>query len=110
MPPTTLLRIAALWLACSNAAFAAPPTTAPTAAGLGARIFADPSLSASGAMSCASCHTPSYAHAAPPDTAVVPPGGAEGKTPGFRAAPSLRYLNVGLPFSFDEEGTPSGGF
>jgi len=82
----------------------------PTAATIGARAFADPSLSASGRLSCASCHSPAHAHAAPPGSGVVPPGGAAGDTPGFRAAPSLRYLNVGLPFAFDAEGTPRGGF
>ena len=90
------------------AAKAAP--SAPTPASLGAKIFSDPSLSASGQLSCASCHSPAHAHAAPPNTGVVPAGGATLSTPGFRTAPSLRYLNFGIAFFFDDEGTPTGGF
>lgn len=99
-------------------AMAAQPVTAsaaaspakPTAASLGAKAFSDPSLSASGALSCASCHSPAHAHAAPPGTGVVPAGGIDGTVAGFRATPSLRYLNFNIPFFFDEEGTPTGGF
>src|SRR5689334_19677252 len=101
MPPSSLLRAFALQLACALSANAATSTAAPTPAALGAKIFSDPSLSASGAMSCATCHAPAQAHASPPSTGVVPPGGAHGDVSGFRAAPSLRYLNVGLPFAFD---------
>ena len=42
---------------------------------IGAHIFFDASLSASGQMSCATCHDPSHAHAAP-TPAAVPLGGA----------------------------------
>ena len=95
-------------VAFSGAALAAP-APAPTPASLGARLFRDASLSASGAMSCATCHDPARAHAQANDFAVQQ-GGANLDVPGFRAAPSLRYLNIGMPFSFRNDGTPSGGF
>ncbi len=58
---------------------------------LGQRIFHDPSLSASGKMSCASCHSPEHAYG-PPDGEPVRHGGADGSLQGNRAVPSLRYL------------------
>jgi len=76
---------------------------------LGRKIFHDASLSASGRMSCATCHDPAHAHA-PANELAVQPGGAALDVPGFRAVPSLRYLNVDLPFVFDKDGTPIGGF
>ncbi len=82
--------------------------SAPTPASLGRAIFADPGLSASGAMSCASCHSPAHAHASPSE-GLVPPGGPGLDVPGFRTAPSLRYLDMTMPFGFDKEGTPVGG-
>ncbi len=59
---------------------------------LGRRLFFDPSLSASGALSCASCHDPNNAYAAPASTPVVMNGGPKLDQPGARAVPSLRYL------------------
>ena len=41
---------------------------------LGKKIFFDPSLSASGRISCASCHSPSHAYA-PPNGLAVQLGG-----------------------------------
>ena len=76
---------------------------------LGEKIFHDPSLSASGAMACATCHDPAHAHAQSNGLAVQP-GGPSLDVPGFRAVPSLRYLSFAPPFAFDAEGTPSGGF
>ena len=76
---------------------------------LGEKIFHDPSLSASGAMACATCHDPAHAHAQSNGLAVQP-GGPNLDVPGFRAVPSLRYLSFAPPFAFDAEGTPSGGF
>src|SRR5215468_452954 len=81
-------------LACALVALAAAQPgavtspSAPTAASLGAKIFRDVSLSASGAMSCATCHNPANAHAQSNDLAVQP-GGASLDVPGFRAVPSL---------------------
>jgi len=79
------------------------------AAALGEKIFHDPSLSASGKMSCATCHNPDDAHAQSNDLAVQS-GGANLDVPGFRATPSLRYLNLTPSFFFDTDGTPTGGF
>lgn len=79
-----------------------------TAATLGEKIFKDVSLSASGNLSCASCHDPANAHAQTNDLAVQL-GGQLGDASGLRAVPSLRYLSFNPAFSFDEEGTPAGG-
>jgi cytochrome c peroxidase len=58
---------------------------------LGKRIFFDKSLSASGQQSCASCHDPAHAYAAPNDLSVQP-GGAHLTLQGYRPPPSLMYL------------------
>jgi cytochrome c peroxidase len=84
-------------------------TSTPTPAILGAKIFRDTSLSASGQMSCATCHNPANAHAQTNDDSVQL-GGAALDVPGFRAVPSLRYLNFNIPFFFAADGTPTGGF
>jgi len=89
----------------ASPASAAPPTPVT----LGKKMFHDPSLSASGAMSCATCHDPANAHA-PSNGLAVQRGGAKLDAAGFRAVPSLRYLDTTPAFSFDDEGTPNGGF
>jgi cytochrome c peroxidase len=76
---------------------------------LGEKIFKDMSLSASGKMSCATCHDPDHAHAQSNDLSVQL-GGANLDVPGFRAVPSLRYLNLTPAFFFAKDGTPTGGF
>src|SRR5262245_31467430 len=78
-------------------------------AALGKRIFHDPSLSASGQMSCATCHDDAHGFAQP-SASGVSDGGAQMNEPGVRNAPSLTYLNANPPFYFDDEGTPTGGF
>jgi cytochrome c peroxidase len=60
------------------------------AAALGKRLFFDPALSASGRMSCATCHDPAHAYA-PPNGLAVQLGGADLKQAGTRAVPSLMY-------------------
>lgn len=73
----------------------------PTLTALGRAIFFDAGLSPSGALSCASCHDPKHAYG-PPAADVL--------RRGFRAAPSLRYLNSVPPFTehhFDDEGDDS---
>jgi cytochrome c peroxidase len=91
-----------------------PAATAPTAlsaqAALGEKIFHDASLSASGKMSCATCHDPDHALAGSATSTAVPLGGAGLDIAGFRNAPSLKYLSSNPSFFFDEEGTPTGGF
>ena len=88
---------------------APPPATASlsAAAALGEKIFDDPSLSASGRVACATCHAGDHAFA---DGLVVPMGGSGVDVPGFRNAPSLKYLTQNSAFFFDDEGTPTGGF
>jgi cytochrome c peroxidase len=83
---------------------AAPAASAPPAAGpaapparalslvaeAGKRLFFDKTLSASGAMSCATCHDPAHAYG-PPNARAVQLGGPQGLSPGVRAVPSIRY-------------------
>ena len=80
------------------------------AAALGEKVFFDSSLSASGKMSCGTCHMPASAHSTGDPDLVVPSGGVALDTPGFRNSPSLRYLQRNPTFFFDGEGTPTGGF
>ncbi|GAB3461879.1 cytochrome c peroxidase [Massilia terrae] len=78
-------------------------------AALGEKIFNDVSLSASGKQSCASCHNPDNAHG-PSDGLAIPLGGPDGIVAGFRASPSLRYMQQTPAFHFEADGTPVGGF
>lgn len=91
-----------------GAATATASTLTPAAA-LGEKIFNDVSLSASGQLSCGTCHDAARAHAGN-DGLAVPFGGPSMTTPGFRNAPSLNYLSFTPTFFFDSEGTPTGGF
>jgi mono/diheme cytochrome c family protein len=68
-------------------------------AALGEKIFDDPSLSASGRVACASCHERDHAFAG---DAVVPTGGVGVDVPGFRNAPSLKYLAQNPAFFFGD--------
>jgi len=72
----------------------APPKRQPgglsPAAEVGRLLFFDKSLSATGAMSCATCHAPDHAYG-PPNDLAVQLGGPDGRTEGPRAVPSLRY-------------------
>lgn len=65
---------------------------------LGKLMFFDPSLSASGRQACATCHAPGHAYA-PPNRLSVQLGGKDLRTPGMRAAPSLRYVQNVPPFT-----------
>lgn len=58
---------------------------------LGKAIFYDPSLSGSGQLSCASCHSPAHAYG-PPTSLPVAFGGPSLTSQGARAVPSLEYL------------------
>lgn len=68
-------------------------------ANLGALLFKDKTLSASGQQSCATCHSPEH-HYGPPNDLSVQLGGPDMKHPGVRAVPSLMYLQT-VP-NFDE--------
>jgi cytochrome c peroxidase len=94
----------------------ASPAPAPTvtasfsaSAALGEKIYNDVSLSASGRQSCATCHSPDNAHG-PTNDFAVQLGGPNGDVPGFRASPSLRYMQQTPAFHFEADGTPVGGF
>ena len=65
---------------------------------LGQRIFNDPSLSASGRQSCASCHSPERAFG-PPNDRDVQVGGPAMTLEGVRPPPSLAYLYRQEPFT-----------
>jgi cytochrome c peroxidase len=77
---------------------------------VGRKIFFDSSLSGSGKLACASCHSPAYAYG-PPNKLSVQPGGQRLDQMGSRAAPSLRYLEHLPPFieHFFDEDNPAGG-
>src|SRR5262249_45985221 len=87
----------------------APTTAMSSAAQLGEKIFRDPSLSASRAQACASCHDPANVHA-PSNALAAQLGGPNLNLQGVRQAPSIRYLRFNTAFFFDSEGTPTGGF
>jgi cytochrome c peroxidase len=76
---------------------------------LGRALFFEPLLSASGRTACATCHDPQHAYG-PPNGLSVQLAGRDGRTPGLRAAPSLRYLNTLPAFTehhFDNDGNDS---
>lgn len=82
---------------------------------LGQAIFRDESLSASGRMSCATCHDPSIGHASPfPESVAFGgvnfPDDRSDSASGMRLPPAIRYLKFNGPFKFETDGTPMGGF
>ena len=88
---------------------------------LGRKIFFDTSLSASGRMSCATCHSPAHAYG-PPNGLAVQLGGPGLDRQGARSVPSLRYVLNRTPVWHKEfianpaerilegEEPPTGGF
>jgi cytochrome c peroxidase len=112
---TCVLAVAALQLAACGGGGTASSANAPgpvelsAAAALGEKIFHDPSLSASGRQSCASCHDAAFAHS-PPNGLAAQFGGADLSLQGSRKAPGIRYLAANKPFFFAADGTPTGGF
>jgi len=71
---------------------------------LGKDIFFDTTLSSSGKVACASCHSPDYAYG-PPNDASVMLGGPNLTSPGMRAVPSLTYLERQPEFSIGPDDT-----
>ncbi|HRL36217.1 MAG: c-type cytochrome [Ottowia sp.] len=94
--------------ACGGGEDEAAPHLSAEAA-LGEKMFHDPSLSASGRQSCASCHDARFAHGAP-NALAAQLGGPDLARQGSRLAPSIRYLSSNTAFHFDAEDTPTGGF
>ena len=68
------------------------------AATVGKEIFFDTSISASGKMSCATCHDPKHAYG-PPNALAVQFGGPTAADAGTRAVPSLRYQEYTPPYA-----------
>jgi cytochrome c peroxidase len=87
-----------------------PPVVGLSAvAQVGRAIFFDSALSASGHVSCASCHDPAHAYGPPtaqlqPRAATPPHGGA------VRSVPSLRYLDRVPHFSIGPEASDADAF
>jgi cytochrome c peroxidase len=80
-----------------------------TASLLGARIFADTSLSASGRQSCQTCHDFGSGTSAP-NALSVQPGGVNLELSGVRNTPSITYMRSEFAFHIDPVDGPSGGF
>lgn len=83
-------------------------STPPTLASVGDLLFHDQTLSASGRLACASCHSPQQGNADPAGT-LLPLGGPNLDQQGFRSSPSLSYLNSNTAFSLNF-GSAQGGF
>lgn len=107
------LCLAAL-LACVSASASASATDMTPVAALGRKIFFDPALSASGKLSCGTCHDPKRAYGPAPGKAIAY-GGPDMAQAGTRAVPSLRYLRSSPQFALDHrfidgDIAPIGGF
>ena len=122
--PAAFVALAALSARSQSAAARTAPASAPrsfyetpyerkpdfkTLVALGRSLFSDRALSASGRVSCASCHDPAHAYG-PPNRLPVQLGGAAMNLPGVRAVPSLTY-HQGIPnfqeHFFDNDGNDS---
>lgn len=89
-------------------AFAEKPSAAALTA-LGRALFFDPALSASGKIACVTCHDPKHDFG-PPNDLAVQSGGADGRSFGVRAVPSLKYTQTVPPFTehfVDDDGDDS---
>jgi cytochrome c peroxidase len=65
---------------------------------LGKQMFFDTSLSGSGKLACASCHSPEHGFS-PANSLSVQLGGNDMRRSGYRAAPTLKYLQSVPAFS-----------
>ena len=86
-----------------------PMPSAAALTALGRQLFADPALSASGKIACATCHDPKHDFG-PANTRAVQRGGADGSGVGVRAVPSLKYTQNTPPFTehfIDDDGDDS---
>jgi cytochrome c peroxidase len=86
-----------------------PMPSAASLTALGRQLFTDPALSASGKIACATCHDPKHDFG-PPNTQAVQRGGADGRSFGVRAVPSLKYTQSPPPFTehfIDDDGDDS---
>jgi cytochrome c peroxidase len=86
-----------------------PMPSAAALTALGRQLFTDPALSASGKIACATCHDPKHDFG-PANTQAVQRGGADGRSFGVRAVPSLKYTQNTPPFTehfIDDDGDDS---
>jgi cytochrome c peroxidase len=86
-----------------------PMPSAAALAALGRQLFSDPALSASGKIACATCHDPQHDFG-PANAQAVQRGGADGRSFGLRAVPSLKYMQNTPPFTehfVDDDGDDS---
>jgi cytochrome c peroxidase len=98
---TTMPYVTAATTAAPSSFYASPFEKHPSAAiltQLGRLLFADPALSASGRMACASCHDPAHAYG-PPNDRAVQLGGSSMSLQGVRAVPTLTYHQNTPPFT-----------
>jgi cytochrome c peroxidase len=72
-------------------------------------LFEEKALSASGQLSCSTCHTDETAHSTAAGIAL-PVGGVLMNQQVFRSSPSLMYKSTTPIFSFQNNGEPIGGF
>ena len=106
------LGVSLLVLALAGCGGGGSPQTPPqqsTASALGAQIFSDKSLSASGQQSCQSCHDFASGLAAP-NAQSVQPGGVNMALSGVRNSPSITYMRSEFAFRIDPVDGPEGGF
>ncbi|PRC93248.1 cytochrome c peroxidase [Solimicrobium silvestre] len=105
--PTTVPAATPAELAAKGAQnrLSAPAQPLSAVAELGKKIFYDASLSASGKLSCASCHSPDNAYA-PANNLAVQLGGTGMQQQGGRAVPSLKYHEHTPPFSIGPDLKP----
>lgn len=95
---------------CGRQGGASTPSAAPAPkplsvmAQVGKKLFFEPSLSASGKQSCASCHDPAHAFA-PGNALAVQFGGPDLSLQGERAVPKLTYLIETPGFSVGPDDT-----
>jgi cytochrome c peroxidase len=111
-PPFARAAVSLLALALAACGGGGSPQAQPrqsTASELGAKIFADASLSASGRQSCQSCHDFASGLAAP-NALAVQPGGVNLELSGVRNSPSITYMRSEFAFHIDPVDGPSGGF
>ncbi len=88
---------------------ATPVASSATQLSVAQALFAEKSLSASGQLACATCHTDETAHSTAAGVAL-PVGGALMNQQVSRSSPSLMYKSTTPIFSFDNNGQAVGGF
>jgi len=105
----TATLIALALAGCGGGGSSASQVQPSSASLLGAKIFADTSLSASGKQSCQTCHDFGSGTAAP-NAQSVQPGGTNMELLGVRNTPSISYMRSESAFRLDPVDGPSGGF